>query len=377
MYTDELKSRTVAVSQIFLDPNNPRFWNEAHTSRVPDEKVTLPPVQEQTGAEIDNHGTQELYGSILRSGFLLLDRIVVRPLRGETDKYVIVEGNRRFRALSKLRSDIAAERAFGADDLENDALQELLARTVEIEVLVYEGSDTEDISWIFQGIRHISGIRSWPPTQRAKLVADQIDQHNKSYTTAGQQFGLSGIAVGRLYRAHRALRQMELDDEFKGRVKNDYFSLFDEALKNATMRDWLDWSETARRFQNINNVKRFYGWITPDEDHSGRRRIHDPHQIKDVAYLIENGHKTLLGEFEDFVLSIADARKSATADDHKDNDWRQSMRGTEVLLGELPQSAMADDAEEFLGYLRRLAQIVAERIEMVEAVVERSNADQD
>jgi len=371
MYSDELKVRVVPVESIYLDPNNPRFWNEVSRRAVPDERVSQPAVQQRTGTEIDQFGVSELYGSMLRSGFLLLDRIVVRPLKDESDRYVIVEGNRRFRSLSKLRSDIQAERVEAAEEIGEEVLGDFLKRTASIEVLVYEGSDTQDISWIFQGIRHISGIKAWAPAQRAKLVADQIDHHGSSFSKAAQQFGLSSIAVGRMYRAHRALRQMELDEEYGGRVKNDYYSLFYETVKNAAMRTWLEWDETRREFQNLENLRRFYAWISPCEDHGGRRRIHDPHQVKDVAYLIENCHNTLLAEFEGFTRTIHDAKLAATAEDHKDKDWRQSMRAAELMLGELPQSAIADDADEFLRYLRRLSDVIADRIQMVELVVER------
>ncbi|MCF3525252.1 ParB N-terminal domain-containing protein [Stenotrophomonas maltophilia] len=376
MYTDQLKTQKVNISDIFLDPNNPRFWVESTRATVKDSRVKEAAVQRRTIQEIDKHGIDDLYNSILRNGFLLMDRIVVRQLKDDPGKYVVVEGNRRFRSLSKLRADIVDERVQEAD-VPSEDLASLLKNTNSLEVLVYAGDEAEDISWMFQGIRHISGIRDWEPAQRAKLVADQIDTHGKSLTGAGQHFGLSAIAAGRLYRTHRALSQMARDDEFSGKVRNDYFSLFEEAYRNTTIRGWLGWNEQESNFQNTDNLKRFYSWITPDEENQSRRRVHDPKQLKDVAFLIENDHKTLLSQVEGFILTIGEARLAATAGEPRAQDWRLAMRACETTLAGLPQSAMADDPEDFLESLQTLGKVVATRIKMVELVIAERLADED
>ncbi|MBB4126704.1 hypothetical protein GGR77_001994 [Xanthomonas translucens] len=374
MYTDQLKTQKVNIDDIFLDPNNPRFWMESTRATVKDGRVREAGVQKRTVQEIDKHGIEDLYHSILRNGFLLMDRIVVRQLKDASGKYVVVEGNRRFRSLCKLRADIANERVQEAN-VSPDDLASLLKSTNSLEVLVYAGDEAEDISWMFQGIRHISGIRDWEPAQRAKLVADQIDTHGKTLTEAGQHFGLSAIRAGRLYRTHRALSQMARDEEFSGKVRNDYFSLFEEAYRNTTIRGWLGWSEQDNNFENAENLKRFYSWITPDEENQNRRRVHDPKQLKDVAFLIENDHKTLLSQMEAFILPIGEARLAASAGEPKAQDWRLAMRTCENTLAELPQSAMADDPEDFLESLQLLEKVVATRIKMVEVVIAERESD--
>ena len=122
--------------------------------------------QERAFESIRKHGLVELKNSILRNGFLPLDRIVVRELDGIRGKYVVIEGNRRLAALKWLRSDIdeglVAEEGIDPD---SDYLEKLAESTKEIEVLVYLGDDKNDIAWILQGIRHIGGIRDWEPAQ--------------------------------------------------------------------------------------------------------------------------------------------------------------------------------------------------------------------
>ena len=313
MYTEQLSMRRIDVGAIHLDPNNPRFWTGAAHNPVPDSRISTAAVQKRTRDEIDqhNHGIDSLYDSILYNGFLPLDRIVVRELDGMPGAFVVVEGNRRFRSLSRLRDDIARGHAFDPDiPIEN--LEKLVSQTNQIEVLVYVG-EGRDISWILQGIRHINGIRDWEPAQRAKLIADQIDRLGQTIAATGLQFGLSGVAVGRLYRPYKALAQMAADEDYGRKVRNDYFSLFEAVHRTSSLKDWLGWNDATRQFTNVENRKRFYSWITPDEEHGNTRRIHDPRHIKDVAYLVENQHWTLLGQFDDGELTIEQARIEATA----------------------------------------------------------------
>ena len=368
MYMDQLKVSTVDVECIFLDPNNPRFWTEKNAPIIPDKKITNVKVQSDARSRIDKFGIDELYNSILRNGFLLLDRIVVRPIKDQIGKFVVVEGNRRFRALSKLREDIEAA-VIDEDGIDGDYLARMTKETKSIEVLVYEGSEGNDISWMLQGIRHISGITAWEPAQRAKLVADQIDTEKQSFRAAGQTFGLSPQAVGRLYRTYKALEQMRADEEFGSKARNDYFTLFEEAYRNSTTREWLGWDDEKRKFTNTARLKRFYAWITPDEeDTDRRRRIHDPRQMKELAYLLASDQAGLLSEFEEHDITIGDAYARAKAGGPKVKDWRKSVETAYALIADLPQSAMFDETQPFIQELSKLASLIAQRKKAAEGI---------
>jgi hypothetical protein len=361
MYMSELEVRKLPVGHIFLDPNNPRFWSEQNTKEVPDRRIPDEKVQATARSGIDKHGIDDLYNSILRNGFLLLDRIVVRSIDGHTNKFVVVEGNRRFRSLTKLRTDIE-EGTVNEEGIDEDYLARLLEETENVEVLVYRGTGTEDISWMLQGIRHISGIREWEPAQRAKLVAKQIDDEGKTFRAAGQQFGLSPQAVGRLYRTYKALEQMRADDEYGAKARNDFFSLFEEAYRNTTLREWLGWNEEGRKFSNEDRLKRFYSWISPDDEHADKaRRIHNPKQIKELAYLIDNKKNTLLNEFESHETGISEAYGRATSE-AKPQDWRKAVERARTLVGDLPQSAIFEEPSEFIVELEKLSAEIQKRL---------------
>ena len=372
MYMDQLEVRRLEVDSIFLDPNNPRFWTEQNTRVVPDKKVPEDKVQSEARTRIDRHDIDELYNSILRNGFLLLDRIVVRPLKGLEGKYVVVEGNRRFRSLSKLRDDITIG-TISEDGIDEEYLDRLKAATDSIETLIYSGTASGDISgdisWMLQGIRHIGGIKPWDPAQRAKLVAEQIDVMNQSFRSAGQQFGLTPQAVGRYYRTYKALQQMRADEEFGSKARNDFFSLFEESYRNVNVRKWLGWDDEQRLFANADNLKRFYSWILPDEEADGKRRIHDPHQIKELSYLIEHS-PTLLTEFENHDIAIGEAVGRAKAGGAKPKDWHKAIESALAIVSELPQSAMFDETADFIVELERLSAVITKRLEAARKLVD-------
>ncbi|PWU19860.1 MAG: hypothetical protein C5B50_05370 [Verrucomicrobia bacterium] len=386
MYNDQLKQKTVSIDCVYLDPNNPRFWSEQtqKTADVPDIKVPEETHQSRTRARISNHGIEELKNSILRNGFLPLDRVVVRELAGLPGKYVAVEGNRRLAALKTLREQIN-DGTVAETNITEEYLQTLKNATDNIDVLVYEGSDTKDIAWILQGIRHIGGIRDWMPAQQGKLIADQIDKQGMGLAEAGQQFGLSAQAVGRRYRSYKALQQMREDEEFQSKAENKFYSLFEEAIRDKYVKGWLGWDDENKCFKNNDNLKQFYGWICPDEEHENQRRIHDPRHIAMLGRLLVGKQEGLLSKIDKHEIAIEAANQKLT-DDYSPYDWESTFKKINNLLGDIPNSAIDNDANAILSAttgliaqienLRKKAQSVASGLGAQKATAATSDPNQ-
>ena len=369
MYNEQLRPEVLPVSNLHLDPNNPRFWTEKITRNTPDHKVVDRDIQTRTAERIETHGIQELCDSILRNGFLPLDRIVVRELDGHPGHYVVVEGNRRLAALKMLRRRIE-DGIVEEENIDQAYLDLLLDKTAEIECLIYEGEETNDIAWLLQGIRHISGIRDWAPAQRACLVAGQIDNEGMGFKQAGQQFGLSAQSVGRLYRSYKALEQMRRDEEFQAKARNDYFTLFEESIRNRSVKEWLGWSDESFSFENKENVKQFYAWITPDDEQiEKRRRIHDPRQIKQLGVLLAGDHRSLLDQFDTHDISIETAHARAVTIGEK-FDWKEGVAKAIGLISEIPQDSVAESPADMITDLIVLRDKIETLIKMAEAVKE-------
>lgn len=373
MYDRDLEQARIPVEQIFLDPNNPRFWTETTVRHIPDSKIPDERIQLQTLERIKRHEVDQLIDSIIRNGFLTIDRIVVRRLLGVDNQYVVVEGNRRLAALTVLRQRID-EQTIAEDGVSEQELARLKTSTDKLEVLLYIGEDTSDVAWLFQGIRHVSGIRDWEPAQRGKLVATQIDEHDLKFREAGQRFGLTPHKVGRYYRTFKALEQMRRDDEFQNRAHNRYFTLFEEAIRNKDVKSWLGWNDKDHCFENQANLHQFYCWITPDDDDEDkRRRIHDPRQIKKLAFLIAEGHDGLISQIDQHETTIDSAHDRARQMGIK-YDWQKSIERATQMINDIPQAAISDNPSEVLACVEILLQQASHLKTMAQALVEEGTS---
>lgn len=370
MYNDELEPISVKISELYLDPNNPRLWGKEVNRKTSEAKITDETHQIRTLQYIKEYGVDDLVNSILRNGFLPLDRIVVRKIPNEDSSYVVVEGNRRLAALRLLRQRIE-ESMVDEEGIEEDYLHTLYESTNIIDVLLYKGEDV-DISWMLQGIRHISGIRDWAPAQQAKLVVDRVDNHGLSYTQAGQEFGISAQKVGKLYRTYKALIQMREDDEFSAKAKNNYFTLFEQATSNKNIKEWLEWDNQQNKFINENNLKTFYSWITPDEDApdgiENDRRIHDPRHVKSLGVVVASENHSLIEKIDNWNIDIEKAYNKAAGIDLV-GDWRILIEDISNIIESIPSSAITTSPQEFIDSLDEIYKSLGKLKSMANALM--------
>lgn len=372
MYNDELEPIKVKIDDIFLDANNPRLWGKEINRTISEKRIIDEKIQVRTLEFLKSHGIEDLLNSILRNGFLPLDRIVIREISGEINKYVVVEGNRRLAALKVLRNRIS-EGLLDEEGINETYLEKLYESTNELNVLLYKGSDS-DISWMLQGIRHISGVRDWSPAQQAKLVVDRVDNHGLSYTQAGQEFGISAQKVGKLYRTYKALMQMKQDDEYSNKAENKYFTLFEQATSNTNIKNWLGWDNSNNRFSNDNNLKLFYSLITPDEsapDHSENgRRIHDPRHVNKLGAVVASENSYLLDKIDNWNIDIEKAYEKANELDISQR-WEDTVDDISDLIGSIPSSAISDSPEAFLQGLDKIQSGIDKLRKMAQTLIEK------
>lgn len=253
-YNKELSCQTVRLEEVFLDPNNPRLATEGSKS-YPLEATKNPKKQEQLLEEMCRFGVEELKNNIARAGFLKIDRIVLRPL--SDGGYVVLEGNRRVAAMKLLHR----EHETGDVSLPEPVLKSIQ----EFEALVYTGADQE-AAWMFQGLRHISGIRDWPPYQKAKLLVDQMESAGLGFGEVGEMFGVSTFQAGQWVRSFHAFRQMKDEcEDYRARLTPSQFAYVMELFgkSNRALRDWLEWDEQRRKFRNSDRLEKFVSWIVP------------------------------------------------------------------------------------------------------------------
>jgi ParB-like nuclease domain len=286
---ETLTSFDINLSSMLLDPNNPRFSELGeHLYVVPETRYDEDKVQKTALERMKNpiFDVSELKDTIKSVGFLQMDRIVVRKWNGllnsGTQKYVVIEGNRRVTALKWL-IDLHES---GKETLDEAQLKNF----TEINCLLLDENAVTNVNLlILPGLRHVSGIKEWGPYQKAKTI-HALRKSGLSPLEAAQSLGLSTIAANRAYRCFLALESMKSSEEYGEYAVPKMYSYFEEVLKRPEVKKWLNWSDDTGSFQNETELFQFYSWMIPNEedgDESGPR-LPEAKSVRELAKIINN-----------------------------------------------------------------------------------------
>lgn len=294
--TAESKSRrlSLALSSLYLDPNNYRFIDHDDYVEVPDAQVTDDEVQRRTRRLIlggNEENVSDLIASLKQNGWLDVEPIHVRKLAER--KYLVVEGNRRVATLKHLQSRW------------HDATGSLgkLDHTVfdKVPCILYEERD-DFHHLVVMGLHHISGKARWPAVNQARLMKRLRDEFKKAPDEICASLGVSkrefNVSLRTLALAD-AYRASDYGDQFT----TEMFNLFREVLKAPSLRDWLQWDADTEYAGNGANLERLFSWLSrePDDEpededdpQSGTKRVLGERvittggQIRELAKIIED-----------------------------------------------------------------------------------------
>jgi hypothetical protein len=291
----ELKKITVNINNLLLDPNNPRFADISDDSlNIPENRFAESEVQRIAFDKMmhPKFDVTSLAKSVETVGFLPVDNLVAKKVLD--DKYVIVEGNRRTTAIKYLINEYKK----GQSTMSEEAIKSLQ----EIDILLIENStqDTGYIGMVIQGIRNVSGIKEWDAYQKAQFINNMVEKGKEPYTIA-KMIGMQVKDVNRYHKTYCVMNQFKNDTEYGTYWKLSYFSHFDEILKKPVLRGWFGWNDEKYLFENINNIKRFYDWLVPDEN--GETTFKESREVRCLPELITDS--TALNYLDDKNLQKA------------------------------------------------------------------------
>jgi len=294
VYNQVLETKTIDLDKIYLDPNNPRFFDVSR-GEVQDSRIIEETVQDRAFETlIDKFDVEALAQIIKKMGFLKIHRVVVREVAGQSNVYVVVEGNRR----------IAACRYLKREHLAGVTLSDEIYESIEnIEALAYTGTD-HAIAWDIQGINHIIGIKPWPPYNQACHLVKKMEEGNLGLSDVARAFGMSSTKAGRMIRAYHALLQLKEDTDYGSRAKNEHYSYFEEVMKKPDVKNWLGWDDTQRRFADETNLRKFYSWFLPEEDEE--KKLPMAIDVRKLPPILQS--PDVLARFND-TLSLIDAQR--------------------------------------------------------------------
>jgi hypothetical protein len=267
----------VALDQLRLDPRNPRL-TEAEQAAVSDQSDLLRVIDKE-------YDPLTIAESIAEHGYFPSEPMIVLEEGGEL---IVLEGNRRLCALK------------GLADPELSATFKNPARWAELheeskipdQIPVIKAGSRIGVAPLI-GYRHISGIEPWKPLQKARFIADLVDNHEKlSFDDVYEQVGEPRNTVAALYRNRAMLQQARSWGLDTARAESA-FGVFTAALNRRALREFVhappapqvnerdlplaDSDETRER------MGEFLAWVFGEN-----RVLKDSRKLKELAFVADS-----------------------------------------------------------------------------------------
>lgn len=297
----ELFAEDIALENIYLDPNNPRFVSMTWDN-IPDERIIEEAIQKIVIEKLyQEFAVDRLVMNMEINGYLPIDRVVLRKI--DDTNYVVLEGNRRICAAKVLKQKF--------NENPSSVTKEIIDSIEKIPCLVYTGTNTE-ASWIFQGLRHIMGIKEWSAFNKARLIVILMEEEDLTLTEVGKRFGLTPFGAGQWVRGYFAFKQAKENSDYTKEVDERTYPYLQELFSksNSPIREWMEWNESTKTFESQLNFNELLSWLYPrnteEADESidpsslvgdwKNRKIYRSDDLRNISFLISKSPK----EFELF-----------------------------------------------------------------------------
>jgi len=353
----KLEEIFVDPHDLLLDPNNYRFQDLGDYVRVDPDRLHEEAVQAKARERIrGGDSLNPLKASILKNGFISVERLVVRPYEKVLGKYIVVEGNRRLAAITSILNE---------HDAGATVDPKILASISKLPVLSAIADTANDLNVFLSslmGIRHVSGIKQWDGYQRSKLVFDMKKALELPSIEVAERLGMSTHEVNRRFRAFSALAQMQENEDYGEFATPAMYPLFHEAVSVPQIREWLGWDDQHSLFARADELAMFYSLLTPqqgDDETTHPPKLQSHRDVRELKGILLNAEaKTvLLDPHRSFNDSLAAVRK-----DELSGLWRSQVILAKEVLDDLGIKELKSLTLEDEHLLERLLAVVNERL---------------
>ena len=298
----------VTPAQLLLDPSNPRIAEDVESDKSFSLKeLTTPQVQEYILSVINKEANHiaDLIRGIQSSGFITGPSDMIVKAVPHSDKYLVLEGNRRTTALKHLLS-------------RRDSLPAHVLRTfdrIQVKQFIYTPSSEfseETVVDIILGKIHIDGPLPWGALERAHYIYNCYVRELRPGTqracrfeyvpacadAVASMFNFKRGDVRRqieVYRVYQQLKEQRYD------VKPDHYTLIDLALSYPRVRDeYFRFEEDAFHF-SLTGLERFNKLCIVEE-----KAINNPRDFRAFRKIVEDGTEYEIACVENNEQSIND-----------------------------------------------------------------------
>lgn len=217
----------ISPCDLLLDPQNPRLPEEEHGSTQADLLRIM----------IDRFKIDELAESIVSIGFTSFDPIVTYR---SGDGIIVLEGNRRVATLQLLLNPSLAPQRHQERwrNLSKELPSDVRKDISRINVSIYDDRTHPDVI-AYIGFRHVTGVLKWPALEKARYVADLVDNHQWSFAAVAQRLGSYPKHIERHYVAYRLVRQAVHEESPGSDRMEAAFGVLMRAIQAAGVVDFL------------------------------------------------------------------------------------------------------------------------------------------
>jgi len=332
------------VDSLWLDPKNPRLGRAKRSQKLS---------QPELLSIMSSWTLEELVDSFLKAGgFWTQDALIV--VEEEIDgaqRLVVVEGNRRLAALKLMKAaveDSPTKNKSISDRLVSYEIDIHNSLFTSIPYLIAPSRKSIDS---YLGFRHVTGIKEWPPTEKAEFITKLLEEDGLSYRDVAKQIGSRADVVRHNYIAFKILLQIEeLFDADEWEEVEAKFSVLFLAVKSNKVRQFLGIDASTDAYSVKDDIipagkeedlRRFIQWVFGSREKSAV--VRDSRQIDRFAEILSEPRAvSYLRHNPDPQFEVAYSLTKAAADLVVD-PLRQAARHITLALSEI--SSRAEEVE--------------------------------
>ena len=233
-----MESKDLPVEKLRLDPENPR---------LPEPLVGATDVQNLLWLN-EEAVLNELAASMVENGFFRHEPLIVLKPKTPDGDYIVVEGNRRFAALTILLQLPIAEAAELEFDFQIPPTDEQLDRLRSVPCFIVEDKNSVRK---FLGFRHIGGVRTWSPEAKARYLDTEVQLvlaagSKNAFRDVGRLVGSNAAGVRGPYIALHILRAArDLYDIDTNYVLQNRFGVWNRMMNSKDLRAYIGFGEAT------------------------------------------------------------------------------------------------------------------------------------
>ncbi len=237
----------LALSDLRLDKDNPRFGFQKHTAVSQTDILTR---------IVEYFGIDDVLSSLAVNGYFSAEPMVCRK-DSDSNKYIVLEGNRRLAACLILAGDERAKQHARRIRQYQEIHQKHNSHAFDpVPAVVFDKHENEVSISAYLGVRHIVSLKEWDSYAKATWVAQVVEKRENelSVDDISAMIGDKSQTIKRMLQGYYFMRQLQKSGKFlaetslrKGRGSNtNYpFSWVYTLLGYNNIREFLEMEDDA------------------------------------------------------------------------------------------------------------------------------------